>query len=214
MIIGGGISAPSLDVRHATISRLDGMAWAELKHSPQEINAAGKTFIRMLTQDHRSWDIGDSTTYNLAVNVINNWRACHGYPLNTFQINLRHAARRYDAEPLIAQRTKRLASIAGKLSRFPSMKLTQMQDIGGCRAVVKSVAAVRELDTFYARVSNMKHGLSSRDDYIASPQASGYRGIHLVYRYFSDKKAKEAYNGRKIEMQIRSRYQHAWATAV
>ena len=51
------------------------------------------------------------------------------------------------------------------------------------------------------------------DDYISDPKPSGYRGIHLVYRYFSDKK-KSMYNGMKIEMQLRSKYQHAWATAV
>jgi hypothetical protein len=37
--------------------------------------------------------------------------------------------------------------------------------------------------------------------------------VHLVYRYFSDK-SKTAYNGLKIEMQLRSQFQHAWATAV
>ena len=51
------------------------------------------------------------------------------------------------------------------------------------------------------------------DDYISAPKASGYRGVHLMYRYKSDKK-KTIYNDLKIEMQIRSRYQHAWATAV
>jgi len=190
------------------------MAWVELKYDAQQINFAARTFLRMIEEDHSTWDLDQWRQYQLALNAINNWRACHGYPLNTFQINLRHAARRFDGEPLIAQRTKRLASIASKLNRFPKMKLSQMQDIGGCRAVVKSVAAVRELDNFYLKISNIKHERVSWDDYISSPQASGYRGIHLVYRYYSDKKAKSAYNGRKIEMQLRSRYQHAWATAV
>jgi hypothetical protein len=94
------------------------------------------------------------------------------------------------------------------------MKLTQMQDVGGCRAVVKSLAAVVELDQFYKTVSRSKHQCVKRDDYISQPQSSGYRGIHLVYRFFSAKEAGAHYNGLKIEMQLRSKYQHAWATAV
>jgi hypothetical protein len=129
-------------------------------------------------------------------------------------MNLRHAARRFDAAPLVAQRTKRLLSIFYKLDRFPNMKLTQMQDIGGCRAVVKTAASVHALDHYYVKVSSIKHKLASRDDYISYPQPSGYRGIHLVYRHFSDKYTKTMYNGLKIEMQFRSLYQHAWATAV
>ena len=50
------------------------------------------------------------------------------------------------------------------------------------------------------------------DDYITTPKDSGYRGVHLIYRYYSDK--NETFNGLKIEVQIRTALQHAWATAV
>lgn len=129
-------------------------------------------------------------------------------------MNLRRSARKIDPNALMAQRTKRLVSIALKLDRQPSMKLTQMQDIGGCRAVVKSIAAVRALDKFYGDESEMKHEFATRDDYISQPRDSGYRSIHRVYRYYSDRKNSQAWNGLKIEMQLRSLYQHAWATAV
>jgi hypothetical protein len=36
----------------------------------------------------------------------------------------------------------------------------------------------------------------------------------LIYRYNSSSKKNRAYNGLKIEIQLRSRLQHAWATAV
>lgn len=39
---------------------------------------------------------------------------------------------------LVAQRIKRLYSIRHKLKRFPTMRLTQIQDIGGCRAIVST----------------------------------------------------------------------------
>ena len=51
-----------------------------------------------------------------------------------------------------------------------------------------------------------------KDDYVINPKKSGYRGHHLIYGYFSDK--KDTYNGLKIEIQIRSTLQHVWATAV
>ncbi|RMG20666.1 MAG: hypothetical protein D6729_02400, partial [Deltaproteobacteria bacterium] len=40
----------------------------------------------------------------------------------------------------------------------------------------------------------------------------GYRGVHLIYQYHSDRMT--TYNGLRIELQIRSLLQHAWATAV
>ena len=62
--------------------------------------------------------------------------------------------------------------------------------------------------------SSIKHERATLDDYIESPRDSGYRGVHLTYKYYSDKPAKAVYNNLKIEMQLRSRHQHAWATAV
>lgn len=189
------------------------MAWTEPLHSPQEVNWAGKKLVKAVTSTELPlWTPAQWAEWDRALLIIDNWRAAHGYPLNTFQVNLRHSARRVDDAPLIAQRTKRLWSITTKLARLPKMKMTQMQDVGGCRAVVKNVDAVRELETFYIKRSSIKHELASVDDYVHAPPKSGYRGVHLVYRYFSDK--RQIYNGMKIELQLRSPYMHAWATAV
>jgi hypothetical protein len=38
--------------------------------------------------------------------------------------------------------------------------------------------------------------------------------VHLIYRYYTESKKHIAFNDLKIEIQIRSRLQHAWATAV
>ena len=143
--------------------------------------------------------------------VINNWRASHAFPLNTFQVYLRRKSREVDSKSLVAQRVKRLSSIESKLRRFGWLKLSQMQDIGGCRAVVRNVNAVHRVVDLY-RDSEIKHRLVNEDDYIADPKASGYRGHHLIYRYYSDK--KDTYNGLKVEVQIRTSLQHSWATAV
>jgi hypothetical protein len=86
-----------------------------------------------------------------------------------------------------------------------------MQDIGGCRAVLGSIPEVARLHRTYLQ-SDLKHKLIHEDNYIERPKATGYRGIHLVYSYRSDR--KETYNGLKIEIQLRTQLQHAWATAV
>ena len=51
-------------------------------------------------------------------------------------------------------------------------------------------------------------------DYIAEPKDDGYRSIHLVYKYKSDSAQYRAFDNRRVEIQIRSQLQHAWATAL
>jgi putative GTP pyrophosphokinase len=70
---------------------------------------------------------------------------------------------------------------------------------------------VRKLEAEY-RNSNFKHVLVSSKDYIAEPKPDGYRGIHLIYRYSNPR--APAYDGLSLELQVRTRVQHAWATAV
>lgn len=140
-----------------------------------------------------------------------NWRACHAYPINTFQALLRKKLKTIDSNALVAQRLKRAPSIILKLQRFPEMNLARMQDIGGLRAVVDSIAKVRKVETAY-RQATFQHKLVSSKDYIDEPKDDGYRGIHLIYRY-SNSRAPE-YEGLSLELQLRTRIQHAWATAV
>ena len=146
-----------------------------------------------------------------ALAIINNWRSCHSVPLNIFRRTLRQNCEKIDRGCLIAQRIKRLSSISHKLERFPTMKLSQMQDIGGCRAVVSNARLVRLLLGNYER-SQTQSKIVDIDDYLENPKQSGYRGVHLIYRYFSS--TNEEHNGLKIEIQLRSKLQHAWATAV
>jgi hypothetical protein len=91
------------------------------------------------------------------------------------------------------------------------MQLSQMQDIGGCHAIVSSISEVYSLLKRH-RESDIRHKLVKESNYIASPKESGYRSVHLVYKYYSDR--SHNYNGLQIEMQFRSALQHAWATAV
>lgn len=181
-----------------------GMEWVVPKFSNTKIDKAGAA----LTQPP-SWM--EPNDFNDALEIVENHRASHSFPLLIFRIGLSDRAKRIDPTVLVVQRIKRLPSLEVKLRRFPQMRLSHMQDIGGCRAVVKNVAMVRKLVTSYEN-SSIKHKCLRTDDYITTPRDSGYRGMHLVYRYYSDR--KQTYNGLKIEIQIRSRLQHAWATAV
>ncbi len=180
------------------------MEWAKRQFSKKAINHAGAVLL----------DPGEvNEEFTSALDIINNWRAAHYYPLNTFKVTLRTKSAEVDPSSLVAQRIKRMSSIFLKLQRFPTMKLSQMQDIGGCRAIVTNIDHVRNLVKKYEN-SDLKHELDTKDDYITKPKASGYRGVHLIYKCFYDKPKSSVYNGQYIEMQIRSRQQHAWATAV
>ncbi|MBW1616999.1 MAG: RelA/SpoT domain-containing protein [Deltaproteobacteria bacterium] len=172
------------------------------KYSKTKVNKAGE----VLTQ-------ADPSINKLlwAYDVVDNWRACHGYPINTFQATLRNKLKVIDKNALVAQRLKRMPSIIGKLKRFETMKLARMQDIGGLRAVVSDLKKVRNLENNYKN-TRFKHNLVSTKDYITYPKESGYRSIHLVYKYKNDNASE--YNGMHIELQIRTKLQHYWATAV
>ena len=178
------------------------MAWPVPRHTKNQVNKAGA----ILAQDEP-----DLFEHFSAYDVVNYWRSCHGYPINTFQATLRSKLANIEASAIVAQRLKRMPSIVNKLHRLDGMQLVRMQDIGGLRAVVTTVKKVRELENNY-RNSNFKHRLISSKDYIDQPKASGYRSVHMIYSY-SNEKAPE-YDGLLLELQIRTRIQHAWATAV
>jgi hypothetical protein len=190
----------------------DDMIWTEPLYRRESVNAAGRALLAAMYADWNKWGSDEWEEYYAKLNIINNWRASHAYPLLTMRMTLGHYARKVDPAALVAQRIKRLVSIGAKLDHERRMKLTQMQDIGGCRAVVVSMGALNDLVACYEQ-SRIKHERATYDDYVNKPRDSGYRGVHLVYRYRSDK-AKTVYNDLKIEIQLRSQFQHAWATAV
>jgi hypothetical protein len=97
-----------------------------------------------------------------------------------------------------------------------SMQFSKMQDLGGCRAIVENVKKVDELVKLYESHSSDALQFVRKKDYIndaPGPKEDGYRGVHLIYRYQGNSQAG-AFKGLQIEIQIRSRLQHAWATAL
>jgi putative GTP pyrophosphokinase len=107
-----------------------------LRYSKGQIDRAGQILIN-----------SDSLPFerSAAIETLNNYRACHAYPINTFQSTLRYKLKTLDITSITSQRLKRIPSILFKLERYSAMRLSRMQDIGGLRAVVSSISDVYKL---------------------------------------------------------------------
>ena len=179
------------------------MSYTRPEYSRSKVNQAGDILIS-----------NKATLAQLeeARTVLNNWRASHAYPLNTFNSTLRDRLKSSRMKAIVAQRLKRLISIENKLQKQKSMNLSRMQDIGGLRAIVSDIRNVKRLQKIYLSAKQFPHALASSDDYILRPKDDGYRSIHLIYKYKNA--LRPEYDGLQIELQIRTRLQHIWATAV
>ena len=188
------------------------MVWTRPKgYSRSRVDWAGEILIGSRTSSPED--------VNRALEILDNWRAIHKYPMHVFKTRLKRVSEKIDREALAVQRLKRLPSILKKLQRKysgnePTMKLSQVQDIAGCRVVMPNVELARRVyKEGYIR-GDLKHKKVNEKDYINNPKTDGYRSIHLIYRYNSDKEGKKDYNGLLVEIQIRSKLQHLWATAI
>jgi hypothetical protein len=186
--------------------------WVQREYGKGEIDRAGTLLV--------PWWSGESeppsNEIENAYRVIQNWRTSHHLPLNVFQAALRARAKRVEDDVIVAQRLKRFSSVMHKLIREPNMKLSQMQDLGGCRAILSNVWAVDDLYGMYRGGEPLFAGEASLKcyDYIRNPKKDGSRGIHVVGRYRARLLSREPWNGHRIEIQLRSRLQHAFATTV
>lgn len=148
-----------------------------------------------------------------AIDILSRWRRCFFLPLDEYRTQLRKAMVELDIKDVVvAQRLKRTPSIVTKLVRFPDMQLDRMQDIGGVRTVLNSVEEVREVHKALEQGRHKHTPVIPPKDYMTEPKADGYRGIHQVFRYCST--AHKEFEGLPVEVQIRTKLQHYWATAV
>ncbi len=143
--------------------------------------------------------------------IANSWRASHAFPMHRMRAELHGRMSALKIRGLTAARLKQMTSIRGKLIRISS-NLRQLQDLGGCRAVVPTIAEAKVLAAEIGE--KYPHYLKREDAYMDSPRPSGYRSHHLVFAFTPRNIHETEYEGRLIEIQIRSRLQHSWATAV
>ena len=148
---------------------------------------------------------------NSALEKNNTWQLHHLRPLKIMRNGLERLCKKNKVRPLfVSQRLKRLTSIQYKLDLNENMGLGGMQDIGGYRAVLKDVEELRELKEVIEK-AKLKHKLLKINDYIKLPKESGYRSVHFNYKYNS---SSDTFNGLRLELQIRTKLQHNWVTAV
>jgi hypothetical protein len=182
------------------------MAWIRPQNDKPTVARAGKELIN----PGPNIDIYEAVK---ARSVASNWRSAHAYPLHILYKNLKKRAETINPACLVVKRLKRMPSIIDKLRRF-NFKLSEIQDLGGCRAVLDTPDQVHALAFAYEKRPFKTAEFKRKTDYIQKPKPDGYRSIHLIYRYQSKNENTSIYNGLQIEIQIRTQKQHAWATAV
>ena len=151
------------------------------------------------------------------LSIFSEWRSSHAILTRELAKTLK---RKSIKNSIISRRLKRQPSIFAKLTRYPQMQLNRMQDIGGVRIILKNQKEVYKLSEELIKLygSNKKAMFELKkpiDDYIANPKEyDGYRSIHHVYSYSGSSKQKEFLRGMFIELQIRTKIQHIWATTL
>lgn len=188
------------------IGEIDVSEFPQLEFSKKDVVRAGDALKGRLT-----WTPESAADIHRVFSIANSWRASHAFPMHSLRAELQARMRVQKLKGLTAARLKQMSSIRGKLGRIDS-NLRQLQDLGGCRAVLPTIEDARNLVS--ATISNSRHTLKSQNYYMDEPRSSGYRSHHFVFAFAPRNVAESGYEGRLIEIQIRSRLQHSWATAV
>jgi ppGpp synthetase/RelA/SpoT-type nucleotidyltranferase len=194
----------------------------ERKHTNSAVNRAGDFIAgrndcwKPLLNNPKEWE----KRFDEAFDIMADWRSLHAVPMKLVSNILSSEATSIDGSPIVVERLKRFKSIRLKLQRFSVTNLTTIQDIAGCRAVVRDVAHAYKLsDLIVTRLKSNLVGPGIVEnwfrDYIANPKPDGYRSIHQVAKFHrSDDPDLSPWKDLRVEIQIRSKIQHAWAMAV
>ncbi|NME72614.1 nucleotidyltransferase family protein [Flammeovirga aprica] len=105
---------------------------------------------------------------------------------------------------LVVFRLKRIDTIKRKIIRFPNMDLSTMQDIAGCRIILNQEKSIYRIVKEFE--GNKDFSILKSNDYIKEPSETGYSSYHLIVKHHSCDSP--------VEIQLRTRTQHYWATFV
>ena len=171
---------------------------------------ASRTQIDLAGERIRAWWADETLPISLidtdpelraAAVLMEQFRTSFQDPLGRVRMGLQSFVKSEGARIVVAQRLKRAPTIAGKLVRLPTVRLSQMQDIGGCRAILPSQRHVYDV---VKRIRRRAWEVRDIDDYVAKPKNTGYRAVHVIVRR----------RGRLVEIQLRTPLQQRWAAEV
>ena len=151
---------------------------------------------------------------NEALPVIQAWRETHFFVLQELNKQLLTLfLEKGIAYDFSSMRIKRMTSIEAKLrnNKEKGTKLGGLQDIGGIRFVFETVEQLDKVVSVLDGFAPQSFTCVRSYNYVDEPKESGYRSVHYVYKYSS---GEERYDGNSIELQVRTKMQHAWAMAV
>lgn len=178
----------------------------QLEYSMNDVRAAGKMLAGKVYFN------ADGCREAIEIfTIANSWRDSHIRPMRSIRASVRSHIRQAGILGDMASRPKRMSSIRRKLADT-TIRLDQIQDLGGCRAILNDIDGVNQLvDRIRER---SPHRARKEWDYIQGPKEDGYRSHHLSLEFQPNNRRDEAYAGRRIELQVRTRLQHSWATAI
>jgi ppGpp synthetase/RelA/SpoT-type nucleotidyltranferase len=179
--------------------------YPRFQYTMRDVRRAGEALAGDLI-----WTDESAESIRQVFRIANNYRDSHAFPMRKLRREITSEMRKSRLKGFTVARLKRMPSVRRKL-RAISSHLNQIQDLAGCRAVLPSIDDVNSL--IAAMRTNSRHVLHREDSYIIDPKADGYRSHHMVFK-FQGTGDEAVYNDRRIELQIRTRLQHSWATAV
>jgi len=175
-------------------------------YSKKQIRRAGDALAKDII-----WDSNLTDEIYPVFQLANHWIASHAYPMNRLRHELIGKIRKCGADGITVGRLKSMRSIRRKLRVKPE-GLHQIQDLGGCRSIVASIAQASDL--VEEQLSNSRHRFIYQNNYIQKPKIDGYRSHHLIFEFQGSENDDDVFDGKRIELQVRTRLQHSWATAV
>lgn len=164
-------------------------------HSKSKIDRAGRALAR---DEYRTDD-----EFLEADEVFDVYRMKHLQPLTTTTSEIMGLLSASETEFYVAQRLKRKPQILRKLKRL-SVRLSQLQDIGGLRVIVPTDSDVDSIWSFLReKIANLEEfSIEKETDYREKGRdRTGYRALHILIER----------DNCSLELQIRSRLQHAWS---
>lgn len=176
--------------------------------SKGQADRAGKA----LAKQYENWNVAlelvkDEPEILEPFRLVQQWRAMQIDPTRIVFEQLQQISKLIP-HSLVTFRLKRTSSIIKKLARKnTNLRLGSMDDIGGCRLIVDNI------DQVYFAAKKISECLEVKEqrgvkDYIAIPQESGYRSLHIIAM------VPRGSLSSRVEIQIRTRIQHSWATGV